>query len=551
MSLRGLRAVGAALLLAAMFAALPATAMAVAGWDVRLLDSVTGSAGYGPPTISGDRVVWYGSADSTNVVWTYKVGLDTTRVALTDGSIDSVEPVVSGDRVAWLCEVAGEHRVFTRLVGEAAVQVSENGQDCHNLGISVNRLVWQQGTQIRTIVAGTETTTTRVDASDTPKLSPAVSGGRIVWLEGDRHVADLWTWKASDVEPARVATGVAGGAPPAVSGDRIAWAKALTPGGNYFAFTQLWDSPGGPVQVSDDLRTCDLVDVSGSRVAWTEYGSTYRICTRVMDSPTGSMVISPELDDFHDIRVSGDLVAWTDVSDTSGGTRLLAVKVGADSTPTVVASGTRIEFAASDDRIAWLDRGGAYSIFYAERVPDAANTYSLTYDASVGGSVSGISPQTVDQGSNGTTVTAVPDIGYRFASWSDGVLTPARRDMSVGATITVTANFAALPKTKRVSSPIGRSTMYRGHRATFYGYVWPRHSSGTYLVTLRFYLKSKNGTYVYHHSVSARRYYYSSSKTKYRATFSLPHKGKWRVRAVHVCAIHGPSYSGYDYITVK
>jgi hypothetical protein len=542
-------------LLAAMIFALPATAAAVAGWDVRQLDGVTGPAGYGPPTISGDRVVWAGSADSTNVVWTYKVGLDATRTALTDGSVDSVEPVVSGDRVAWLRDVeiapgTWEHRVFTRLVGGSAVQVSENGQDCHGLGISENRLVWQQGTQVRTIVAGTETTTTRVDSSDAAKLSPAVSGDRIVWLEGDRHVADLWTWKANDVEPARVATGVAGGAPPAVSGDRIAWAKALTPDGNYFAFTQLWDSPGGPVQVSDDLRTCDLVDVSGSRVAWTEYGSTYRICTRVMDSPTGSMVISPELDEFHDIRVSGDLVAWTDVADTSGGTRLLAIKVGADSTPTVVASGTRIEFAVSDDRIAWLDRGGAYSIFYAERVPDAVNTYALTYSASVGGSVSGMSQQTVDQGSSGTTVTAVPDIGYRFASWSDGVLTPARRDMSVSATITVTANFAALPKA-HVTTPIAPSVMHRGHSATVYGYVSPKHSSGKYLVTLKFYLKSKSGTYVYHHSVSAKRYYYSSSKTKFKASAKLSHKGRWRVRAFHVCATHGPGYSGYDYITVK
>jgi hypothetical protein len=93
--------------------------------------------------------------------------------------------------------------------------------------------------------------------------------------------------------------------------------------------------------------------------------------------------------------------------------------------------------------------------------------------------------------------------------------------------------------------------MYRSHSYTIYGYVAPKHSSGTYLVTLRFYKKNSSGTYVYHHSVRAKRYYYSSTKTKYKAYTSLPHSGRWRVRAVHECSKHATSYSGYDYITVR
>ena len=53
------------------------------------------------------------------------------------------------------------------------------------------------------------------------------------------------------------------------------------------------------------------------------------------------------------------------------------------------------------------------------------------------------------------------------------------------------------------------------------------------------------------HSVKSRRYYYSSTKTKYKATVNLPHSGRWRVRAYHSDSDHAPSYSGYDYITVK
>ena len=72
----------------------------------------------------------------------------------------------------------------------------------------------------------------------------------------------------------------------------------------------------------------------------------------------------------------------------------------------------------------------------------AINSYTLTYTAGANGSITGASPQTVDHGASGTTVTAVPDTGYHFVSWSDGVLTAARTDTNVTAGINVTATFA-------------------------------------------------------------------------------------------------------------
>ncbi len=38
----------------------------------------------------------------------------------------------------------------------------------------------------------------------------------------------------------------------------------------------------------------------------------------------------------------------------------------------------------------------------------AVNTYTLTYTAGSGGTITGTSPQTVDHGASGTAVTAVP-----------------------------------------------------------------------------------------------------------------------------------------------
>ena len=73
----------------------------------------------------------------------------------------------------------------------------------------------------------------------------------------------------------------------------------------------------------------------------------------------------------------------------------------------------------------------------------AINTYTLTYTAGANGTITGTSPQTVNHGADGTEVTAVPNAGYHFVNWSDGVLTAARTDTNVTANVNVTANFAA------------------------------------------------------------------------------------------------------------
>ncbi len=72
----------------------------------------------------------------------------------------------------------------------------------------------------------------------------------------------------------------------------------------------------------------------------------------------------------------------------------------------------------------------------------AVDTFTLTYTAGANGTLSGAASQTVAYGEAGTPVTAVPDVGYHFVSWSDGVLTAARTDLNVTANLAVTASFA-------------------------------------------------------------------------------------------------------------
>jgi hypothetical protein len=75
-------------------------------------------------------------------------------------------------------------------------------------------------------------------------------------------------------------------------------------------------------------------------------------------------------------------------------------------------------------------------------VPTASITYTLTYLAGDHGVIDGPTPQTVESGSSGTTVTAEPASGYSFIRWSDGSTTNPRTDTPVMADLTVTAEFA-------------------------------------------------------------------------------------------------------------
>lgn len=71
-------------------------------------------------------------------------------------------------------------------------------------------------------------------------------------------------------------------------------------------------------------------------------------------------------------------------------------------------------------------------------------------------------------------------------------------------------------------------TVYAKRAFTAYGFIKPKHTAGTYPVTLQFYYGGK-----FVKSVKAKASNYSSY-TKYAASVSLPYRGTWKVRAHHV-----------------
>jgi YVTN family beta-propeller protein len=72
-------------------------------------------------------------------------------------------------------------------------------------------------------------------------------------------------------------------------------------------------------------------------------------------------------------------------------------------------------------------------------------TYSLAYSAGSHGTLTGTASQTVNGGTDGSTVTAVPDAGYYFANWSDNSTQNPRTDTNVSGNVTVSAVFNEIP----------------------------------------------------------------------------------------------------------
>jgi len=78
--------------------------------------------------------------------------------------------------------------------------------------------------------------------------------------------------------------------------------------------------------------------------------------------------------------------------------------------------------------------------------------YCLRYRAGPGGSIAiGDTVQVVESGSRGSTVVAIPDDGYEFANWSDGLANSIRTDSNVTSNKILKANFCSAANIKSLT----------------------------------------------------------------------------------------------------
>ncbi|MEX2334021.1 MAG: hypothetical protein WD600_07170, partial [Pseudohongiella sp.] len=87
------------------------------------------------------------------------------------------------------------------------------------------------------------------------------------------------------------------------------------------------------------------------------------------------------------------------------------------------------------------------------------NQFSLEYSADVGGSITGSTAQTIDFGDDGSEVTAVANGGYFFTQWSDGSTDNPRTDSDIVQDLSVTAQFAAIPRPEITGDLINTGTL--------------------------------------------------------------------------------------------
>ncbi len=118
------------------------------------------------------------------------------------------------------------------------------------------------------------------------------------------------------------------------------------------------------------------------------------------------------------------------------------VEHGADGSEVTAVADTGYHFTSWSDGAATVSRSDQGITEDLEvSASFSLNQYTLTYTAGNNGSVDGSPSQTVDHGSDGEKVTAMPHENYHFLTWSDGVNTPSRIDQAVTADLDVKADF--------------------------------------------------------------------------------------------------------------
>ena len=142
----------------------------------------------------------------------------------------------------------------------------------------------------------------------------------------------------------------------------------------------------------------------------------------------GTQQLAATVYDQFGFPMTGITLSWVSISPSY-------VTVDSNGLATAVSTGASNIYA--------LDPLSGVFSNYAALIVGLPTQYTLTYNASTDGLITGNPVQTVSKGGNGTVVTAVPNASCHFVNWSDSSVQNPRTDTNVQGSITVTANFVA------------------------------------------------------------------------------------------------------------
>ncbi len=232
-------------------------------------------------------------------------------------------------------------------------------------------------------------------------------------------------------------------------------------------------SPSGAVSVNDGDSQSFTITADAN----------YHIADVLVDSvsqgATGSYNFTNVIAD-HTIAASFSINTYT-LTYTAGangsitGTSPQTINSGSDGTAVTAVPDTGYHFVNWSDALTAnprTDTNVTTNISVTANFEADQATYTLTYTAGANGSITGTSPQTINSGSDGTAVTAVPDTGYHFVNWSDALTANPRTDTNVTTNISVTANFEADQATPAPSGGSGGGGV--PGKVIFSGYAYPK-----------------------------------------------------------------------------
>jgi len=166
------------------------------------------------------------------------------------------------------------------------------------------------------------------------------------------------------------------------------------------------------------------------------------------------------------LTVPGEIEGFIVTFNSNGGSTVQTQLVDENATATEPADPTRTGYSFNG----WFS-DEALTLSYDFATPVTAditlyadwtiNSYTLTYTAGENGTISGTSPQTVEHGSSGSSVTAVADSDFVFLKWSDNSTNNPRTDSNVTGDITVTAEFIPAPTIVTVPTGLEPGDSYR------------------------------------------------------------------------------------------
>ena len=191
--------------------------------------------------------------------------------------------------------------------------------------------------------------------------------------------------------------------------------------------------------VHTGYATAEIVAVPNSGYVFTGWSDgrkdNPRIDTIDPDNPQTVMVTAH-------FAIGFTLTYTADAGGTISGVSIQGIPTGEDGTEVTAVPNAGCSFVRWSDGVMTATRKDTnVTSDLSVTAEFLRGTFTLSYFAGEGGTIEGTTEQSVLAGDSGTAVTAVPNSGYAFVGWSDGVMTATRTDIEITSDINVTAEF--------------------------------------------------------------------------------------------------------------